>query len=1188
MKYFLKIWLCGIFLFPILCVNAIPEEEPASELRAEYTGRHAYASSSVLATGKWVKIKIKETGIYRITYEDLIGWGFSNPANVQLYGYGGGMLSEDFRLPKIDDLPHIPVWVEKKNPTGSFVAGDYILFYAQGTVKREYNTSTNEKFRHINNPYSDYGYYFITESGNPTKQMLPSSEEGEPVQEITTFNDYVIHEKDLVNIGRTGREFYGEDFSFNTSQNFTMNTPGITGNAFINVSFIARNTTSNRVPVTVRINGTNELRSSITGPCGDYERAREAVVAGIWEEALRETNTVNTHYGTTGHANTRLNYIRINYDRQLRLYGAYTLFRNVAGMNKVSKYTVSGVNQNVKIWNITDKANVFQVGANSGSSGTELSFISISKNSELQEFAAVDVSKKDQYPKPDLIGEIKNQNLHALPQTDMVIISHSDFLEQAGRIAELHRKHDNLRIHVVTADEVYNEFSSGTPDASAYRWFMKMFYDRGKRIGDEKELPKYLLLFGDGTFDNKLLMTNEWRIHDPGNKLLTYQSYQSLSESSACVIEDYFGFLTDDAGWEPPLSNPPPVPLFDTTFPRALVDIGVGRFPVRNATEAKNVADKIIAYIEKPVYGPWKNNICFLADDNSKENEVFDHMIEADDIVTTYFEPKHANSVVNKNYIVHKIYLETFQKLITSSGYNYPDANKKVQQLLQSGIFMFNYTGHGMPAYLASEQIYTANDAWNMRVTRLPVFITATCEFARFDDFTTSGGEAILLSSTGGGIAAFSTTRVVYSKPNLKINKQFCKNLFTKGADGNYPRLGDVLRLSKRYLVETGEDHSINKLAFVLMGDPALRLVYPEYKTRITSVNEQDADISQTFSAGAPITIKGEITTPDGNVASDFSGLAYFTLLDSKENYFQAYNKAGNHVQDFYDQSRVLYTGKEPVTNGRFSVSFIIPKDMSYSYDPGRLNVYAADPENKAEAQGYFENFKMGGTIPDLPDTDPPEIISAYLNHSDFKSGDTVNDSPIFFATVKDQSGINISGSGVGRNPVIIIDNLAYETYSLNNYFEAETGNPGAGTFTFKIPTLSSGKHQLKFRVWNIMNNAATHTFNFTVKKDLSPKIFDLDAYPNPAKEGTNFRLKHDRPDSKITIRIDVFNLAGAKMWSIEQSEYAEVFEAHIPWNLQSSYGQKIPPGVYVYRATISADGSTETTEAKKLIILAQ
>jgi hypothetical protein len=384
--------------------------------------------------------------------------------------------------------------------------------------------------------------------------------------------------------------------------------------------------------------------------------------------------------------------------------------------------------------------------------------------------------------------------------------------------------------------------------------------------------------------------------------------------------------------------------------------------------------------------------------------------------------------------------------------------------------------------------------------------------------------------------------------------------------------------------VTSNEDLSLNKLVYVLLGDPALKLAYPEYNAGITTVNGEDVTTSQTFGAGANVTMTGQIVNLDGSKVSDFSGLAYLTLFDTKEILYKPLSKT------IYDRANVLYTGKQPVENGEFTVSFIVPKDMSYSYETGRLNIYAADSEGKIEAQGYYENFYLGGTDPTgIEDENPPEIKNMYLNYSDFKSGDKVNDSPIFFAEVEDESGINISGNGIGHDAIIVIDNLAYETYSLNTYFDVETGNPGKGTFKFSIPTLSAGKHLLTFRVWDTMNNSTTQSFEFEVEENLSPKIVDLYASPSPARDGTSFYLTHDRPDSNITVKIDVYNLNGVKLWSFEQTGYSDVFNAvPIPWDLKTSGGQKLSPGVYIYRASVSSDGSSESTTAKKMIILAQ
>ncbi|MDR2474339.1 MAG: type IX secretion system sortase PorU, partial [Bacteroidales bacterium] len=789
----LKCGLTGLFIFLTLCVFAADETAPS--VRSGKTGLHSYVSSSVLSEGKWIKIRVKETGIYKITYEELVKMGFSNPANVQLYGYGGWILDENFLLPKIDDLPQLSVWVEK-GTDNVFNAGDYILFYAKGTVKWTLNAG---KFIHLNNPYSNYGYYFITENTAPTRQMSVTPALNSYSQEITTFDDYSVHEKDLVSISHTGREFYGEDFSFNLSQNFTFDTPGITQNeGHVYISFVSKATSSTLV--TAKINGGNTISSPVGIPTSSYENAKETIIQGGWDETKNETNTVNIAYGSAGHSNVRLNFIRLNYMRSLRPYSAATFFRSKAAIGRASRYTLANAGANVLVWDVTDGTNVRQMETHTSGSNLYIS----AQSSGLQEFVAVDISKNSQLPSPEVVGEIPVQNLHALPQTDLVVLTHPDFKEEANRIAEMHRTVDGLRAHVVTTEEAYNEFSSGTPDASAYRWLMKMFYDRGMASGKDGELPKYLLLFGAGSFDNRLL-SPEWKLEVPSNKVLTFQTVNSLVETSSYVIDDYFGFLDDDEG---------------VTLNSNRVDIGIGRFPVRTLQEAKNVTDKTINYVMNPIYGPWKSNVCFVADDMSGQEKAPIHMTQADELTTSFLEKG------SREFIVNKIYLQTFQRQTSASGYTYPDATKKLQNLLKSGLLMVNYTGHGSTTRWAEEGIYTIHDADNLHISRLPLFVTATCDFTRFDGFGLSAGEVVFLNPTGGGIALFSTTRIVYSQNNFNINKEFCRNIFSRTSDGRRLRLGDILRLSKRSDNLWGDS---NKLSFTLIGDPALTLAYPEY-----------------------------------------------------------------------------------------------------------------------------------------------------------------------------------------------------------------------------------------------------------------------------------------------------------------------------------------------------------------------
>ena len=158
-----------------------------------------YASESVLSSGKWVKIQVAEDGIYKLTAADLKKMGFSNLDKVAIYGYGGWPLDEDFSTTYIDDVPEVAVW---RN-------ADYLLFYGKGPRKWEYSSS-DKSFIHTNNPYSNYGYYFVTEKETAGRTMEKAVSADGATLQVTTFDDYVLHEEELVSVNSSGRELYGE------------------------------------------------------------------------------------------------------------------------------------------------------------------------------------------------------------------------------------------------------------------------------------------------------------------------------------------------------------------------------------------------------------------------------------------------------------------------------------------------------------------------------------------------------------------------------------------------------------------------------------------------------------------------------------------------------------------------------------------------------------------------------------------------------------------------------------------------------------------------------------------------------------------------------------------------------------------------------------------------------------------
>ena len=1107
-------------------------------LTSAWADSSRYASESVLNSGKWVKIQVAEDGIYKLTAADLKKMGFSNLDKVAVYGYGGWPLDEDFSTTYIDDVPEVAVWR----------SADYLLFYGKGPRKWEYSSS-DKSFIHTNNPYSNYGYYFVSEKETTGRTMEKAASAAGATLQVTTFDDYVLHEEELVSVNSSGRELYGESFTSTLSRDFTISVPGITNDeGKATLSFISRGNGT----ITMNVDGNALISGSVSVPSDESEVARELYRERAWMADKGETVKVNIGYSTTGHKNVHLNYFRLQMKRQLKVYDNYTFFRSLSARGNASRFVIQGADASTLVFDVTDGVNPQQM--ETSLNGTELSF-SIPASASLREFVVV---KPSQIKAPVTVGEVANQNLHALPQQDMIIIAQPNFTTQAERLAEAHRTKDNLTVRVVTPESIYNEFSSGTPDATAYRRFMKMFYDRKT---SEADAPKYLLLFGDGSFDNRKL-TSAWKSVDMSNMLLTYQTENSLS-SQSYVIDDYFGFL-DDADNKKSLQN-------------KKLCLGIGRFPIRTVEQATQMVDKVISYMENKNTGSWKNNLCFMADDGSNTDGFMTEHMEFADQLAGYVESEHPE------FLVNKLYYDAYKKDMTAG--TYPDVRSGLQKLLKDGLLLFNYTGHGGTTALSDEKVLTQTDINQFTYTHLPVWVTATCDFTRFDDLNTSAGEDVFLNKSSGGIALFTTVRVAYSRPNFPINDNVIRNLFERN-NGRRRTLGEVMQATKNTL------SSVYKLGFCLIGDPAVKMAYPEFGMKVTTVNGQSVDgNSISFKALEKITVEGEVLDASGQLVTDFTGIVNPTVKDSKVTVtcLKNSNKDDSPAFTFTDYPNTIFIGNDSVRNGKFSFTFTVPKDISYSNLQGKMNLYAVDTESGNEAQGNFDNFIVGGTS-DTAETDTigPEIRALYLNDTTFVDGGQVNTTPYFVAELWDKSGVNITGSSVGHDMMLVIDESTVLSYNLNSYYELLLGEDGTGIVKFPIPALEPGKHTAEFWVWDILNNSTVRTFTFEVVEGLKPFLFDVIATPGIAREQVTFHLMHNRPESRMRVGIMVYDLAGRQLWKHEESGTSGLFENYtVSWDLTSG-GARMRPGVYIYRAAISTDNSKDATKARKFIILGE
>jgi hypothetical protein len=1113
-------------------------------LKAPVAIRNTYTTSSVLSQGKFVKIRISESGVYKLTYEDLNSMGIT-PANVRIFGYGGGMLEQNFGLPKIDDLPESAIWMEKGSD-GVFNAGDYILFYGQGVTKWSYDKSKS-MFTHIINPYAKYGYYFVTSDAGTGKRIDTKTIEvpiSATINTVTEFTDYQVHEKELRNLTESGKEFYGETFNDITSYNlsFSFPNPVITNSTLARLD-VAASASANST-FTLLLNGGQSKNLSVGRKTdGDnYEQAKGA--SGIYAFTPIDGNfTYNLTFNKpASSAIGFLNYLEVNVRRQLKMSGSAMQFQNVdyLGSGTYNQYQLSDASNNIQVWDITDQQNIGNI--TTVINGGVLSFTAPA--TELKNYIAIDPTAKNAFPSPAIEGVVPNQNIHAINQADLVILTHPDFLEQAQRLAQVHREKDNLTVEVVTTTQVYNEFSSGTPDATAYRWIMKMLYDRA---GNNKaDLPKYLLLFGRGSYDNRDILSNS------GDKyILTYQAENSLVTTLSYVTDDYFGILKDNQGSQVPSDS---------------VKLGIGRLPVSNVTQATNVVNKIIGYINNDDKGNWKNQICFLADDGDAAL----HMKQADSIAVSIARSYPA-------FQIDKIYLDAYLQEVTASGQSYPLAKSKFQNLLRSGLFLLDYTGHAGATGWGNEGILTIADVKSLSNQHLPLIVGATCDFLQFDVHTVSAGEQVLLNPSGGGIGMISAARPVYASQNLTLNKLFCENLFKK-RNGEQMRVGEVLALAKN---SVGTE--INKLSYIYMGDPALKLNYPTKFNVITSkINESTTFGNDTLRALSVATIQGSITDNAGNTVIGFNGTVHVVIYDKVQR-ITTLNNENDGALTYSDRPNTLFSGNAEVKNGMFSFSFMLPKDIKYNYGGGRINYYAEDVVNNNEAQGFFENFVIGGTNRNnTNETDGP-TVNLFLNSENFVSGNKVNETPLFMANVADIDGINTVGSGIGHDVMLTIDQDPTQSYVLNDYFRANANSYTDGVVKYKLPEMVDGKHTLTFRVWDLLNNSSTSNIDFEVVKGLTPIIFNVYNYPNPVKSSTNIVVEHDRPETILNTTVEVFDLAGRKIWSFSQSSADK-----ISWDLVSNEGIKVKTGVYFYRVNIKTTDSDISSKTNKMLIIEQ
>ncbi len=1115
---------------------------------------------SRLADGDIYKMAVSKRGMYKLDYDFLknelgVKVDEIDPRKIEILGIGGGMLPEANSAFRYEDLEPCAIFV-KGEEDGSFDPGDYLLFYAEGADLWFFDEN-DQRFRYSKNVYDTKNYYFL-KIGSENGLRVSSQSGNGAVYSTTSYDDYAHHEEETFNLLNSpshqgsGKQWFGEYFYIQRDYSFSFEFPGrITADTvFFEVNFAGRGSTSSNYKVK---HGNMVFTSgTITGVSLSNPDTQYAYTKRLKGDFISSANpidlTVEYPLNSKGDNEGWLDYITLNVRRALSFSGSQMNFRDKrCRLYESSAFTLSDANGNVRIWDVSDPLKpVVREGSLSANALT----FSLQNEYGIPELVAFDESQK--LLQPEAIGKIPNQNLHGISDVDMIILYHNDFKAQAEQLAA-HRSSRGLQVQTVLIDDVYNEFSAGRQDVSAIRDFMRMLYQRDPDF-------RYLLLFGDGSFDFRDILGY-------GSHFVpTYETSNSLHPIYSHPSDDYYALLDEAEGGD--LNGG--------------LDIAIGRLPVQNAQQAQDVVDKIIHYETSPeVLHDWRLRALFVADDEDNAIHMRDCNAIADSALLLY-------PFLNTD----KLFVDAYKQEATSFGQRVPDLEKALNDRIFQGVLTVTYLGHGGWKGWAQERILQPPQILNWEnYDNLPLFITATCSFAGFDDpNNTTAGELVLFNPRGGGSALFTTVRPVYASQNKTLTMAAIKPLYELDEQGSGQPIGLVLMNAKN---ANGVSDS-NSRKFLLLGDPAMRLALPRYQVVTTAINgEPLGPEADTLSALEQISISGQILDLNGQPMPSFNGIIYPSVFD-KPGTYQTLGQDNTPVKTYQLQKNLLFRGRASVENGAFTFSFLAPKDIDYSYGPGKISYYATDGQS-ADAAGYSNDIIIGGISPNATDDDEGPEVEVYMNDENFVFGGMTGPSPLLLVKLQDDLGINVVGNSIGHDLTAVLDEDSDNTYLLNNFYEAELDDYTRGSVRYPLEDLSEGRHSITVKAWDVANNSAEGYTEFIVAGSAEVALKHVLNYPNPFINSTCFQFEHNMEGSDMDVQVDIYTINGRLVKSLRQKILTTGSRLSndncLHWDGTDEFGDPLAKGVYIYKvrvqATLPGSGVVSgESDFEKLVIL--
>lgn len=1094
-----------------------------------------WAAQSVLRSGTWLKMGVTESGIYRVEASEVSALAGSDVSQLALYGQVGGLMSVVNGDERGDDLTEMAMEVKDLDGNGLFDNQDYLLFYATGPVRWFYDAGA-AMWKHTSNAYADRNYVFLTAQSGAHSRIATAEALTATAGTMTTGHCLALHEVERVNTHRTGQVWVGERFAGATAQqSFQLTLPSAPTEA-LRVRYGLASVSDANSSFTVSLNGDSRSHSYNTYKLYSVEqhafpKGSSATLA--FNIAYQYNESLAVGY---------LDFIEVDATVSLALKGDQTALWTEPLTGGIHTVQMSAAGSGVRVWDVTAPLAVSEVPV--VHAGTQLTFAA-----ETGDWHQYLVFNGASYMSVATVETVGNQNLHGAEQPELVIVCHSSLMSEGERLASLHSINDGLEVLVTSQDAVFNEFSSGRPDPTAIREMMRMYYKRAQADATLRS-PRYLLLLGKGTYDNRDLLGHALPT------VVTPQSSTSFDEEGASVATDDFFTYLDDG--EDGTTN-------------GTLNIGVGRLPAKSVAEAKHMVDKIERYmmradlLEDDIRGDWRNSVALLADDADPSR--------ISDTNFTFSSEKISRRITDERpqLNIDKIYADAYVQQSGADGSYYPDVNNALKRRMDYGCLLLNYIGHGSSQYIGTERFMMKSHISNYaNHLQLPFFITSTCTFGRYDmPEETCGAEDFLLAD-GAGVACLAASRPISHVE--AVNTDMVMQALDPANS-----IGDAIRIAKNNRTTTQ--------ALTLMGDPALRLSHPQYSVAVTTINGKPVTTGLTDTALvlSTVTIEGEIRDSEGNRVEDFDGTLYAVVYDRERKAKTLANDNEGCEVSYTLQNSMLYKGHTTVSNGKFSYHFTVPRDVAYQFERCKLSHYAKS--GTADATGAYKELLLGGFDESVVLSETRPTVKLYMNDTTFVNGGITDDSPTLLVSLFDSIGINAVGSGLGHDITALLDGNAGNIIILNDLYESDISDERYGSIRYQLSGLASGRHTLTVKAWNIFNYStqATITFNVHLPDSVTTQ---LRAYPNPATTQAHLLMEHNSKELLANATLDIYSMQGQRVRTFTPTVNGDSYTVGpVVWDLRAENGQRVPAGVYMTRFLCTTVAGETIAVTGKIIV---